>query len=238
MKPTFFIISFILASIVLSCSKSVNYSPEHIKQTSGRYLYNHNEVIDVYYEDNKLFLKWKGASKVAPVVLDENTFFVADMYKKLRFVEHPETKKRYLGTVSSDDETKVSYDFLKVDDTYNTPRMYLQNKDYNNVLKGYLELRKQDSTQVYIEEREVNSIGYNFLNEKDYDNAIKVFKMNTALYPESDNVYDSLADAYVRSGDSLQAFNNYKKALELNSGNERAKEYVKNYSSNKQLPEN
>lgn len=233
MKPTVFLISFIIASIVLSCSKSVNYSPEHIKQTSGRYLYNHNEVIDVYYEDNKLFLKWKGASKVEPVVLDENTFFVADMYKKLRFVQHPETKKRYLATVSADDETKVSYDFLKVEDTYNTPRMYLQNKDYNNALNGYLELRKQDSTQVYIEEREVNSIGYNFLNEKDYDNAIAVFKMNTALYPESDNVYDSLADAYLRTGDSLQAFNNYKKALELNSGNERAKEFMKNYSLNK-----
>lgn len=192
----------------------------------------------MYYEDNKLFLKWKGASKVVPVVLDENTFFVADMYKKLRFVQHPETKKRYLGTVSADDETKVSYDFLKVEDTYNTPRMYLQNKDFNNALKGYLELRKQDSTQIYIEEREVNSIGYNFLNEKDYDNAIAVLKMNVALYPESDNVYDSLADAYVRSGDSLQAFNNYKKALELNSGNERAKSFVKNYSSKKQLPEN
>jgi tetratricopeptide (TPR) repeat protein len=182
-------------------------------------------------------LKWKCASKVEPVDLDENTFFVADMYKKLRFVQHPETKKRYLATVSADDDNKVSYDFLKVEDTYNTPRMYLQNKDYDNALKGYLELRKQDSTQIYIEEAEVNRMGYNFLTDKDYANAIAVFKMNTALYPESDNVYDSLADAYVRSGDSLQAFNNYKKALELNSGNERAKDFVKNYSSNKQLSE-
>jgi len=54
-----------------------------------------------------------------------------------------------------------------------------------------------------------------------------------ALYPKSDNVYDSLADAYLRNGDSLQAFNNYKKALELNTGNDRAKAYIKKYSKNK-----
>ena len=54
--------------------------------------------------------------------------------------------------------------------------------------------------------------------------------MNVALYPESDNVYDSLADAYLRSGDSLQAFNNYKIALEYNSGNKRAKQYVEAYN--------
>ena len=234
MKTKIFLISFILASIVLSCSKSVEYSREHIKQTSGRYLYNHNEVIDVYYEDNKLYLKWKGASKVEPVALDENTLFVADMYKKLRFVKHPETKKRYLATVSAEDDSKVTYDYEKVADTFNTPRMYLQNKEYDKALQGYLQFRQQDSTQVYIEEAEVNRMGYNFLTDKDYDNAIAVFKMNVALYPESDNVYDSLADAYLRSGDSLQAFNNYQKALELNSGNERAKNFVKNYSSNKQ----
>ena len=62
--------------------------------------------------------------------------------------------------------------------------------------------------------------------------------MNVALNSDSENVYDSLADAYLRSGDSLQAFNNYKKALELNSGNERAKSFVKNYRSNNQLLEN
>lgn len=234
MHTKFFLMSFILASIVLSCSKNVNYSPEHIKQTSGRYLYNHNEVIDVYYEDNKLFLKWKGASKVEPVALDENTFFVADMYKKLRFVKHPETKKRYLATVSAEDDSKVTYDYEKVANTFNTPRMYLQNKAYDKALQGYLQLRQKDSTQVYIEEAEVNRMGYNFLTDRDYANAIAVFKMNVALYPESDNVYDSLADAYLRSGDSLQAFDNYQKALELNSGNERAKNFVKNYSSDKQ----
>lgn len=58
--------------------------------------------------------------------------------------------------------------------------------------------------------------------------------MNVALYPESENVYDSLADSYVRSGDSLQAFNNYTKALEFNSGNKRAKEFIEAYQKSVQ----
>jgi len=42
-------------------------------------------------------------------------------------------------------------------------------------------------------------------------------------------VYDSLADAYLRNEDSLQAFSNYKKALQYNTGNRRAKRYIEAY---------
>ena len=224
------IIIILSIGLVTSCSKTVNYTPEQIAQTSGRYLYNQDEVIDVYYDANTLYLKWKGAQKIEPVALDAHTFFVADMYKKLRFVQHPETKKWYLGVVSKDDDTKVTYDYLKVADTFKTPYMYLKAKEYDKALEGYLELKKQDSSHVYIEESEVNRLGYNLLRTNEFENAIKVFKMNVALYPDSDNVYDSLADAYLRSGDSLQAFTNYSKALELNTGNDRAKRYVEHYS--------
>ena len=54
--------------------------------------------------------------------------------------------------------------------------------------------------------------------------------MNVALYPESYNVYDSLGDAYLRTEDSLQAFNNYKKSLEFFNDNKKAKEYVDAYN--------
>lgn len=224
-----FLASFLLLMIVSSCSKNVNYTPEHIKQTSGRYLFNQEEVIDVYYDDNDLYLHWK-SGRIKPVVLDENTFFVADMYKKLRFVTHPTTKKRYLGIVSDDDATNVDYAYLKVADTFKTPSMYLKNKQYDEAIAGYLQLHQQDSTSVFLNERRFNSLGYGLLRERDYDNAIKIFEMNVDLYPYSDNVYDSLADAYLRSGDSLQAFANYQKALQLNAGNERARAFVEIYN--------
>ncbi|MEO6347171.1 MAG: tetratricopeptide repeat protein [Aquaticitalea sp.] len=226
------LLSFFLIVIVSSCSKNVKFSPEFIKETSGRYLYNQDELFEVYYDHNDLFLKWKGASKIKPVVLDENTFFVPDMYKKLRFVQDPKTKKRYLASVSEADDNKVTYDYLKVDDTFKTPKMYLKDKEYDKAMVGYLDIQKQDSTSVLIDERELNNLGFKFLNNKDYENAISVFKINTALHSESETAYNSLGEAYERKKDSLEAFNTYKKLLELNSTNKHAKEFVDNYSKN------
>jgi len=201
-----FLFSFFLLIFISSCSKTVNYSEEHIKNTSGRYLYNQDEVIDVYYEDNQLFLKWKGAEKIMPVVMDENVFFVADMYTKLHFVQHPKTKERYLSRISKEDESLITYDYLKVSDSFKTPRMYFDEKDYDKALATYLDLKKRDSSYVLIEERELNRIGYTFLGNDETKNAIDAFELNVALYPESSNVYDSLGDAYLKNGDSLQAF--------------------------------
>ena len=79
---------------------------------------------------------------------------------------------------------------------------------------------------------EFNSLCYSLLREKKYENAINVFKINVALYPNSSNVYDSLADAYLRSGDSIQAYNNYKMSLELDVDNVRAQQYIKAYKDN------
>ncbi|HEX5154583.1 MAG TPA: hypothetical protein VFW07_24220 [Parafilimonas sp.] len=46
-----------------------------------------------------------------------------------------------------------------------------------------------------------NRVGYNFLNEKKYKEAISIFKLNTELHPNDANLFDSLAEAYEMSGD-------------------------------------
>lgn len=227
MKTNAFLILSLLI-FTLSCSKTVNYSEEHIKNTSGRYLYNHNEVIDVFYEDNQLYIKWKGA-EMEPVIIDEEVFFVVDMYAKLHFVQHPETGERYLSKIPEENTGLISYDYLKVSDTFKTPRMYLNERNYNLALSSYLELKKQDSTFVLAEERELNRLGYTYLGNNETKKAIEAFKMNVALYPESSNVYDSLGDAYVRNGDSLLAYTNYKKAYEMDNGYKNAKRYIDAY---------
>lgn len=215
--------------IFLSCSKSVNYSQEYMDNTSGRYLYNQDDIIEVYYENNKMYFKWRGAEKISPVVLDEKTFILIEMNQKFHFLQHTETQERYLAKIPKENENLISYDYIKVADSFKTPSMHIKDKEYNQALLGYLEIQKQDSTSFLIEEGSFNSRGYQFLRDKKYDDAIGVFKINVALYPESSNVYDSLADAYVRSGDSLQAYNNYKIALQLNSENRRAKQFTEDY---------
>jgi len=223
--------AFCIMVFVSSCSKRVDYSAEYMEQTSGRYLYNQENVIDVYYENKKLLINWGGLKVIEPVIIDDKTFFIADIYQKLHFVQHPETKKRYLSVISSEEnESVISYDYLKVDDTYKTPSMHLNSGDYEKALAGYLEIKEQDSTSALIDEGDFNRLGYRLLRDKEFENAVEVFKMNVVLFPESANVYDSLADAYLAKGDSLQAFNNFKMTLDRNENNDKAKRFVEAYN--------
>jgi tetratricopeptide (TPR) repeat protein len=216
---------------MLACGKSANYTPEFIKDTSGRYLFNANEVIEVYFENGELFLKWRGAEKIEPLYLGENTYFIKEMNKKIQFIKPNGSQSYVISEVPVDNDElktkKVSY--KKLADAVQVPSTYLKNKEYDKALEGYLAIQKEDSTSVFIEENVFNRAGYNKLNDKNYDEAIALFKINVALYPESDNVYDSLADAYARNGDSIQAYQNYKKALQYNTGNKRAKRFVAAY---------
>ncbi len=64
MKTKFIQLLLVLAIIVSSCSKSIEYTQAFKDQTSGKYLFNQDDVIEVFYENNNLFLKWRGASKI------------------------------------------------------------------------------------------------------------------------------------------------------------------------------
>ena len=226
---TFAIISCLF--IFISCSNKADFTPEFIEATSGKYLYNPDDIIEVYYENSKMYLKWRNAHKIEPVVLEDNIIFLSDLYKKMHFVKHPKTGERYLSVLPDDDNAEITYDYKKVPNDYKTPSMYLKEKNFEKAAEGFLAIRAQDSLTNLFNERTFNGRGYLYLNEKDYESAIGIFKMNVTLFPDSDNVYDSLADAYLRSGDSLKAYSNYSKAFELNPRNERAAEYIDTYKS-------
>jgi len=72
-------------------------------------------------------------------------------------------------------------------------------------------------------EGQINRWGYQYLNEKkQVDDAIKLFALNTKLFPNSSNVYDSYAEALMTKGDYTNAISNYQKAYEMDSTNPRA----------------
>lgn len=69
--------------------------------------------------------------------------------------------------------------------------------------------------QVLPPEPEVNSLGYNFMTLDKPGMARAMFELNIENYPESANVYDSMGDFYLDQGDTLQAMEQFEKALEL-----------------------
>jgi tetratricopeptide (TPR) repeat protein len=81
-------------------------------------------------------------------------------------------------------------------------------------------------------ENGLNDFGYQLL-EKDTAGAIQVFKMNAEQFPQSGNVWNSLADGYMKAGDLKMARENYEKALKLNPGDEDSREKLKKIQESK-----
>jgi hypothetical protein len=66
-----------------------------------------------------------------------------------------------------------------------------------------------------IPENTLNIIGYRLMQNGHNDKAIEVFKYNVKLYPNSANVYDSLAEVLEISGKTKEAVKNYKIAVKI-----------------------
>ena len=60
------------------------------------------------------------------------------------------------------------------------------------------------------------------MGQEDLDGAVRVFLLNVELFPESWNVFDSLAEAYMNRGDDDLAIENYQKSFDINPNNNNA----------------
>ena len=69
----------------------------------------------------------------------------------------------------------------------------------------------------------LNNFGYALLRNEDTAGAIQIFTLNAETFPESANVWDSLAEAYMKAGDTDQAVTHYQKSLDLDPNNDNAK---------------
>ena len=79
----------------------------------------------------------------------------------------------------------------------------------------------------------LNNFGYELMNGKDISGAIEVLTINTKEFPESANVWDSLAEAYMKQGDNEKARTYYERSLQLDPTNENAKTMLKKFSEEK-----
>lgn len=86
--------------------------------------------------------------------------------------------------------------------------------------------RKRDKSAELMGDVLINS-GFDQIDEKKTKEAIEVFKLSTILFPKSGLAFDGLGEAYLESGDNRLAYENYKKSLQLDPENGRARDVVK-----------
>jgi predicted alpha/beta superfamily hydrolase len=92
--------------------------------------------------------------------------------------------------------------------------------DFKSVDAHYQKLSKKFKYDIPVPELLINQLGYQSLFADRFDEAIAIFKTNVERYPESANVYDSLAEAYERSGKIELSAPLYEKAQTLGQKNQ------------------
>ena len=118
---------------------------------------------------------------------------------------------------------------------HNLPRMpvaevlqrTIAEKGIDAAIAQYRDIKTLQASAYDFSEQELNNLGYQLLQAKKLKEAVEIFKLNVAEHPQGFNTYDSLGEAYMVSGNTELAVQNYKKSLELNPQNTGATEMLK-----------
>jgi CubicO group peptidase (beta-lactamase class C family) len=117
-------------------------------------------------------------------------------------------------------------------DAYDSPAMKFRKAVRENGVEAATQSFASSLKDGAIPERAVNSVAYHLLWQKRTADAIRLFKLNTELHPQSANTFDSLGEAYMESGDKALAVQNYEKSLSLDPNNSNAASRLKKLAAN------
>ncbi|HEX8187051.1 MAG TPA: serine hydrolase [Pyrinomonadaceae bacterium] len=210
--------------------ETVSVAPERLAAHAGRYLVNPDRVLSVTLEGGRLFAQPTQGAKSELFPVSETTFVRQDAPLRLTFVpEAPGAPARV--TITGGNNTS---DAPRLSPGETIPYELLQAGKADEAVAAYRRIRKEQPDSPSVSEQRLNALGYELLRAKRPRESVAVFALNAELYPQSFNVYDSLADAYAQGGDREQAIKNYRRSLELNPGNRNAAEMLKKLEGGRQ----
>jgi tetratricopeptide (TPR) repeat protein len=94
-------------------------------------------------------------------------------------------------------------------------------------IEAFHRVKRGGAGTYYIDEGEINALGYRLIRSERIEEAIEVFKINVEEFPESWNVYDSLGEAYMVQGKNDLAIEYYEKSIALNPNNQNGIDILK-----------
>jgi len=106
----------------------------------------------------------------------------------------------------------------------------LEKKGYKYSIQTVENIKKKNKN-FELKENEINSWGYQLLEQDEKKKALEIFKLNIYLFPESANTYDSLGEAYAILGMPSLAIKNYEFSLKLDPKNTNATEQIEKLKS-------
>lgn len=98
----------------------------------------------------------------------------------------------------------------------------------NTITKIVDFIKKEDNltSQYDVSESGINAFGYQLMNKEKLKESLAIFELNTLLYPNSYNAFDSYAECLLKLGRKNESIKAYQKVIELNPKNKNAKEII------------
>jgi CubicO group peptidase (beta-lactamase class C family) len=199
--------------------KKVDMDTSKFATIRGRYRNGSDGMITVSTKGNTLFRKYLRGTPTELFQISDSTYIGRENDQVIQFKKNPADGQLNILLIYDD---KQEFLHPKLKEGEKVPYEYLLTGDFNNAVKGYEALMKTNPKDDAINEQNLNSQGYDLLNEDKTKLALDVFKINIALYPKSANVYDSYGEACAKNGDLDLAITNYQKALAIEPKKESA----------------
>jgi CubicO group peptidase (beta-lactamase class C family) len=204
--------------------ETVAVAPERLASYAGRYLINPDRVLNVTFEGGRLFAQPTQGAKVELFPISETTFVRQDANLRAAFAPD---KLTVIGGNNTSEAPRLK-------DGAPIPYELLQAGKADEAVAAYRRIKKEQPDNVAVSEQRLNTLGYELLRAKKLRESVAVFALNAELYPQSANVYDSLAEAYAENGEKELAIKHYRRSLELDPQNRNAVQMLKKLEGAKQ----
>lgn len=201
----------------------VSVEASKLDEYAGRFLVSPDRVLTIYREGQQLYAQPTADAKFELVPISDSEFIRLDQDIRYTFVRNASGKVEAVKLKFNDGGLQAN---LIAKDVL-VPYELLMAGRIDEALEAYRKIKKEKPNINVVAEDRLNTLGYSLLQQKKNAEAIAIFKVNVELYPQSSNVYDSLGEAYMVSGNKELAIINYKKALELNPKSDNARAMLK-----------
>jgi CubicO group peptidase (beta-lactamase class C family) len=177
---------------------------------AGRYQLSSDEVLTLTPKGERMDARITLQKSFELIPISSDAFLRADAEVRYTFVKGSDAREEIvIAPLRGESKTGK-----RIADTVRVPAEDLEAGKFAAAAAGYQSLRDANPSDPSVAEARLNALGYALLTRNEFKGAIAILRMNTQLYPDSANTYDSLAEAHMKTGDRKQAIALYRKALE------------------------
>lgn len=206
----------------------ISLTENELAMFTGRYAIDSGSTLLVSMQGGQLVGKSTGASEFELLPVSARGFIRTDREVTYTFTDDPASHAGGV-TIKTDRGTTIA---SRVAEGSLAPADWLYAGDIDRALAGYRETFRKNPAEPGVAQRRLNALGYRFLADGKLAPAIAIFQLNVEFYPGEPDVYDSLAEAYLKNGEKALALQFYEKTLAMNPGNANATKIVKELKGN------